>query len=96
MAAKRILWSKETINKNHLLNIIHHQGVRAIPLPGSPRRPLKNVTAQISLFAQRLNFTVNSGIIQSFARGWNFLKVGFNQINGIDDVITVLGDGGSS
>jgi hypothetical protein len=29
------------------LNIIHHQKVRAIPLPGLPRRPLKNVTAQI-------------------------------------------------
>jgi hypothetical protein len=46
--AKRTLWSKETINKNYLLNIIHHQKVRAIPLPRPPRRPLKNVTAQIS------------------------------------------------
>ena len=56
MPAKRTLWSKETINKNYLLNIIHHQKVRAIPLPGPPRRPLKNVTAQISLFEEAFTF----------------------------------------
>jgi hypothetical protein len=40
---------KKTINKNYLLNIIHNQKAHAIPWPGPPRRPLKNVTAQISL-----------------------------------------------
>jgi hypothetical protein len=55
--AKRTLWSKETINKNYLLNIIHHQKVRAIPLPRPPRRPLKNVTAQISQITLSLTLT---------------------------------------
>jgi len=31
MPAKRSLWSKETINKNYLINIIHQQEARTIP-----------------------------------------------------------------
>jgi hypothetical protein len=60
MPEKRPLWSKVTININHLLNIVHHQKVRAIPLPGPPRRPLKNVTAQIS---QAEEFFTFNGIL---------------------------------
>ena len=49
MPAKRSLWSKETINKNYLINIIHRQEVCAIlPARASETAAEKRDSANLS------------------------------------------------
>ena len=49
MPAKRSLWVKGAINFHYLINLLHLWHPVSFPLPRLPERPLKNVTAQISL-----------------------------------------------